>query len=291
MQMYMIQRAGKSIPGAFLFLVLAVVCLEITGWAGTPIPSDLQVVSITSTFSDDAWIVELTVDVSHDAINEVSSLVVTAYDSATGSWHFYIDRVSINDPFRSFTGSTVNDYMVTLDIPKTDSGKITIEARAAHGDDRASTSWEGWIPQEASYVFSGGLTFTDGTAPRAVGIFESTQWILSIDACGIMAVTLGTLDCRFLCEDPAAEVPTWWRVWDSTSDNDEEPDCGEIIDSGWIQAADFVCQWNQHVIEIPPGWSGEIRFQVKMKRSGLADHAGTYSATLSVDVSDASEPY
>lgn len=282
--MHMTRRVGKGISGVFLLFVFAVVCLEITGWADAPIPSNLQVVSITS--SGAVWVVQVTLDVFHDPINEVSSLVVTAYDSATGSWNFYIDRVSIDDPFQSFAGSTVNDYTVTLDIPKTDSGRITIEARAAHGDDWGSTSWEGWIPQEASHVFSGGLAFTDGTAPTADGEFESTHWILTINACGTTIVTLDTLNCRFLCADLATEVPTWWRVWDSNSDNDGESDPGELIDTGWIAVADFIAHWNQYVIEIAPGWSGKIRFQAKMQRNGVADLAGSYSATLTVDVSD-----
>jgi hypothetical protein len=269
--------------GVFVLAMVTVLQLGVPGLADAPIPSDLQVVSITS--SGAVWVVQVTLDVFHDPINEVSSLVVTAYDSAPGSWDSYIDRVSIDDPFQSFSGSTVNDYTVTLEIPKSDSGRITIEARAAHGGDWGSTTWVGWVPQPPSHVFSGGLAFTDGTAPTADGEFESTHWILTINACGIMTVTLDALNCRLLA-DLTTEVPTWWRVWDSNSDNDGEPDPGELIDTGWIAVAHFIVHWNEFEITIPPGWSGEIRFQAEMERNGLADLAGSYSATLTVDVSD-----
>jgi len=282
--MHITRRVGKGISSVFLLFVFAVVCLETTGLASAPTLSDLEVTSIASSSWDDAWVVELTVDVSHDTINEVSSLVVTAYDSATGSWDVHIVRVSIADPFQSFEGSTVYDYTLTLEIPKSDSGGITIEARAAHGDERGSTSWGGWIPQEPSHVFSGGLKFTDGTVPTAVGGFESSHWMLSVSACGIMTATLDTLDCHLLCADIGTEVPTWWRVWDTNCDNDGEPDPGELIDTGWIPVADFVAHWNKFKIVIPSGWSGEIAFQAKMERNGLADLAGSYSATLTVDV-------
>lgn len=144
------------------------------------------------------------------------------------------------------------------------------------------------IPPEPSHAFSGELEFLDGTAPTAVGAFESTHWILSVDACGIMTATLDTLDCRLLCADLGTEVPTWWRVWDSNYNNDGEPDPGELVDTGWIAVAEFIARWNQYEIKFPPGWSGEIRFQLKMKRSSLADHAGMYSAILKVDVCDES---
>ena len=261
--MYMTRRLNKALTGVFLLLVFAVVCLEITGLAVGPVLSDLQVVSIDSSFSGDAWVVELTVDVSHDPINEVSSLVVTAYDSATGSWDSHIDRVSIGDPFQSFAGSMVNDYTLILEIPKSDSGRITLEARAAHGDDWGSTSWEGWIPQQSKQEFSGELAFADGTEPEDIGDFASTEWILSVDACGMTTATLDTLNCRLLA-DPATEVPTWWRVWDSNSDNDGEPDPGELIDTSWITVADFIAHWNEFKIVIPSGWSGEIAFQARM---------------------------
>ena len=285
--MHVNRRPNKQIAGVFLLLAFAALWLGINGFADAPVLSDLQVVSIGSSFSGDAWVVELTVDVSHDLISEVSSLVVTAYDSATGSWDSHIARFSKGDPFQSPTGSTVDDYTVILDIPKTDSGRITIEARAEHGEDWISTSWEGWIPQQSKQEFSGELAFANGTKPEDIGEFASTEWILSVDACGMTTATLDTLNCRLLA-DPATEIPTWWRVWDSNSDNDGKPDPGELIDTGWIAVADFIAHWNEFKIVIPSGWSGEIKFQAKIERNGLADLAGSYSATLTVDVSDES---
>jgi len=279
--MYMTRRVGKGIPGVFLLLVLAVVCLEITGWADAPVLSDLQVISVASSFFGDAWVVQLTLDVSHQPLAAVSNLTLKAYDELGGQVAEYVDY-----PFHPHSGNFVNDYPVSIEIPKSASGYLVIKACAKHGNDWGCTTWEGWIPQEGSHVFSEGLAFTDGTAPTADGEFESTLWILSVNACGIMTVTLDTLNCRFLCAYLATEVPTWWRVWDSNSDNDGELDSGELIDTGWIAVADFIAHWNEFEIVIPPGWSGEIRFQAKMERNRLANLAGSYSATLTVDVSD-----
>ena len=280
--MHITRRVGKGIPGVFLLLVFAVVCLGITGWADAPVLSDLQVISVASSFFGDAWVVQLTLDVSHQPLAAVSNLTLKAYDELGGQVAEYIDH-----PFHPHIGSFVNDYPVSIEIPKYASGWITIEACAKHGNDWGCSTWAGWIPQESSHVFSGGLAFIDGTVPTAVGEFESTHWILTINACGTMIVTLDTLNCRFLCADLATEVPTWWRVWDSSGNNDGEPDSEELIDTGWIAVADFIAHWNEFEIVIPPGWSGEIRFQAKMNRCGIADLAGSYSSTLTVDVSDA----
>jgi len=141
----------------------------------------------------------------------------------------------------------------------------------------------------ATHEFFGGLEFLDGTQPTAAGVFESTHWILSIvNADDGMTVTLNTEGCRLMCSDLGVEIPTWWRVWDSTSDQDGELDPGELVDSGWIPASDFIVHWNNDTIEIPLGWTGEINFQLKMERSGLDDPAGYYSTDLNVTVSEGS---
>jgi len=285
--MYKAQRYCRGMVGVFFLVVLMALCLSVAMLANAPVLTDLQVVSIASSFSGDAWVVQVALDVFHDPINEVTSLVVTAYDSATGNWDVHIVNVCIVEPFQFFGGSTAYDYMVTVEIPKSDSGRITIEARAVHGDDWASTLWEDWIPQEPRVVSTGGLKLPDaGIAPTAVGVFDSTQWILSVSACRPMIVTLDTLNCRLLCADPIMEVPTWWRVWDSSSDNDGEHDSGELVDTGWIPAAGFIAHWNLYEIGVPAGWSVEIRFQLRMERSHHADRAASYSATLGVDVHD-----
>jgi len=284
--MHMTRRLNKVIPGVFLLLVSMVVCLGVDGLANAPVLDDLRISSIVSSSLNNAWVVGLTMDVSHDPINEVLSVVVTAYNSAAGDWDSHIVSVSIASPFQSFEGGTAYAYAVTLEIPKADSGRITIEARAAHSDEWGGTLWEGWIPQEPTYVFSGGLAFTDGTEPAAVGTFESTHWILSVSACEKAVITLYTLNCRLLCSALDAEIPSWWRVWDSSSDNDGEHDSGELVDTGWIAAAEFIAQRNLYKIYIPTGWSGKITFQLRMERSGFGHHAGSYSAALKVDVHD-----
>ena len=279
-------RLNKGAVSISLLVVVTLLQLGISGLANAPTLSDLKVVSISSSFSGDAWVVELTLDVLHDdngenPIAKVSNLTLKAYDELGAPVAEYVDHA-----FHPHKGNAVNDYPVSIEIPKSASGWVTIEACAKHGNDWGCTTWQGWIPQEPKHVFSGGLEFKDGTEPRAVGTFESTQWILSIHACSVTTVTLHTLDCRLLCEDPAAEIPTWWRIWDSNSDGDGKLEAGEIVDTGWIPVADFIAHWNLYEIEVPSGWSGEIRFQLRMERSGLADHAGTYSATLRVDVCD-----
>ena len=274
-------RPNKGAVGISLLAVVTLLQLGISGLANAPTLSDLKVVSVSSSSSGNAWVVQLTLDVSHQPLAAVSNLTLRAYDQLGGQVAEYIDH-----PFHPHSGSFVDDYHVLIEIPKEASGRITIEACAKHENDWGCTTWQGWIPQEPRHVFSGGLEFKEGTEPRAVGMFESTQWILSIEACGATAVTLHTLDCRLVCKDPAAEIPTWWRVWDSNSDGDGKLEAGEIVDTGWIPVADFITHWNLYEIEVPTGWSGKIRFQLRMERSGLADHAGTYSATLRVDVCD-----
>lgn len=140
---------------------------------------------------------------------------------------------------------------------------------------------------ESSYQFCEGLDFSLGTQPSDSGEFLSNQWILSVDASGVMTVCLDTKDCRLQSSDFDAKIPTWWRVWDSTSDNDGILQDGELIDTGWIPVADFIAM-NGAIITIPAGWSGEIMFQLKMKRSGYGNRAGHYSCSLGVEVDDGS---
>jgi hypothetical protein len=141
---------------------------------------------------------------------------------------------------------------------------------------------------ESSYQFSRGLDFSLGTQPADSGEFLSNQWILSVvDASAGMTVSLDTEDCRLQHADLAAEIPTWWRVWDSTSDNDGILDDGKLIDTGWIPVTQFIAM-NGAIITIPPGWSGEILFQLKMKRSGYGNRAGGYSCSLRAEVNDGS---
>jgi hypothetical protein len=100
-----------------------------------------------------------------------------------------------------------------------------------------------------------------------------------------MTVTLDTEDCRLLRADLGAEIPTWWRIWDSNGDNDGELESGELIDTGWIPVAVFIGM-NGTIITIPADWFGEIRFQLKMERSGHGNPAGHYSCSLGVGVED-----
>jgi len=292
----MIHRLAEKTVAIFLFFILAIVYCGIVALADAPVLNDLKLdqrLDDPITSFGEFWKVHLTLDLSHQPIAAVSNLKLRAYDYKEyedyGSQGAQLVAESIDHPVQANSGNFVDDYPVSIEIPKSASGHLVIEACAKHGNNGGCISWEGWIPQEPSYEFSGGLEFLYGIQPPTAGIFVSTQWILSIDACGIVTVTLDTLNCCLLCEDPAAEVPTWWRVWDSNSDNDGELDLGELADSGWIAAADFVAHWNESLIVAPPGWSGEMRFQVKMKRSGIADPAGTCSATLKVDVYDGAQ--
>ena len=278
------QRPSKKILTVFLLFATAAICWGSTCWANAPVLSDLKVVSITS--FGDFWNVELTLDVFHDdqgkgkdpnPIAQVSNLTLRAYDQLGGQVAKYVDH-----PFSPNTGNSVDNYPVSIKIPKSASGHLVIEACAKHGKNWGCTTWKGCIPQESSYEFSGGLDFLHGTQPTSTGVFESTHWILSIDACGAMTVTLNTLNCGLLCTWPNAEIPTWWRVWDSTNDND-----GKLIDTGWITVADFI-KMDGTTITIPPGWSGEIAFQLKMNRSGYGNPAGHYSCSLRVEVDDGS---
>jgi len=268
-----------------ILVTIAAASWGINGFANAPVLDDLklnQALDDPIVSSGASWVVHLSLDVSHQPLAAVSNLTLRAYDQLGGQVAEYVDH-----PFHPHGGSSVNDYSVSIEIPKFASGYLVIEACAKHGNDWGCTTWEGWIPQESSYEFSrGGLEFLHGTQLKDAGLFESTQRILTIRACAPLTVSLETLDCRLICSDLNAEIPSWWRVWDNSGNNDGKLDLGELVDSGWIAAADFVAHWNESRIVAPSGWSGEIRFQLKMERSGLGDPSGHYSTVLDVTASE-----
>jgi len=95
-------------------------------------------------------------------------------------------------------------------------------------------------------------------------------------------IALDTADCHLLpigYTDLRYEIPTEWRVWDSTSDNDGKLEAGELIDTGWLPVATFIAfiaTVDDSSITVPSGWSGEISFQARMTRHRLGDSAGDY---------------
>jgi len=258
--------------------------------ANAPVLSDLKLahdVPIVSSPSGEAWVVCLTLDIIHDdnganPIAKVSNLTLRAYNYD----EYHDPGVSpvpvatyIDHPFHPNEGNAVDDYPISIEIPKTASGHLVIEACAKHGNDWGCTTWEGWIPQEPEYHFSGNLQIPHGWAPRASGVFEGNVWVLHIKSCGVTVVSLDTDHCRLTRvghQELRFEIPTEWRVWD-----DHE---GEIVNTGWVPVAQFQAMFETNSIAIPPGWSGEIYFQARMIRNGLGDPAGDYSAALTVEI-------
>ena len=106
-QMHMTRKMNKGILGVFLLLVSAIVCLATTGLADAPTLSDLQVISVTSSFFGDAWVVQLTVDISHQPLAAVSNLTLRAYDQLGGQVAEYVDH-----PFHPHSKSFANNYPV-----------------------------------------------------------------------------------------------------------------------------------------------------------------------------------
>ena len=260
--------------------------------ANAPVLSDLKPnehLPITSSVSGAAWVVSFTLDVLHedtdaDPIAQVSNLTLNAYD-----YQEYIDptvppvpvATYTNHPFDPTVGNSVDDYPVSIEIPKTASGHIVIEVCAKYDDDWGYTTWEGWIPQQPEHSFEGSLQISGDWNPRASGVFEGDVWELHIQACAETTVTLNTDSCRLTrvgSEDPRYEILTEWCVSDSHG--------GEVIDTGWIAVALFEEIFENDDIVVPSGWSGEIYFQLRMTRCGLGDHSGDYSAALTVDVSE-----
>jgi len=271
---------------AGLVLVLYSTCVL----ANAPVLSDLWLdehLPIASSLSGAEWVVSLTLDVLHadtgtNPIAQVSNLTLKAYDYAE-----YTDpaispvpvATYANHPFDPTVGNSVDDYPVSIEIPKTASGHIVIEACAEHEDDRGCTTWEGWIPQQPEHHFAGSLQISGDWNPAASGVFEGSVWELHIQACAETTVSLGTDDCRLTrvgSEDPRYEILTEWRVWDDLG--------GVVIDTGWLAVAVFEEMFESGAITVPSGWSGEIHFQLRMIRYGLGDHSGDYSAALTVDV-------
>ena len=145
------------------------------------------------------------------------------------------------------------------------------------------------------YSFSGSLQIDTGWNPYAEGTYPSPindadAWVLHIQTDDTAAkIALDTADCHLLpigYTDLRYEIPTEWRVWDSTSDNDGKLEAGELIDTGWLPVATFIKRFDDNPITVPSGWSGEISFQARMTRHRLGDSAGDYSAELTVAVTE-----
>ena len=145
------------------------------------------------------------------------------------------------------------------------------------------------------YSFSGSLQIDTGWNPYAEGthpspINDADAWVLHIQTDDTAAkIALDTADCHLLpigYTDLRYEIPTEWRVWDSTSDNDGKLEAGELIDRGWLPVAAFIKTFDDNPIIVPPGWSGKIYFQARMTRHGLGNSAGDYSAGLTVAVTE-----
>jgi len=275
----------------FAFACLAVVLCSVVALANAPVLSDLKLdehLPITSSLSDEAWVVSLTLDVLHDdnganPIAQVSNLTLKAYDYEEYT-NPAVSPVPVatytNHPFDPTEGNSVDDYPLSIEIPNTSSGHIVIEACAKHGNDWGCTTWEGWIPQESEDHFSGNLQIPHGWNPRASGVFEGNIWTLHIQACAATMIALDTDACCLTrmagYEGPRWEIPTEWRVWDDHG--------GEVINTGWLAVALFKVMFEKGVIVVPSGWAGEIYFQLRMTRYGLGDYPGDYSAALTVDV-------
>ena len=285
------KRAERILLIAGLFIVLHSIAIL----ANAPVLSDLKPdehLPITSSLSGNAWVVSLTLDVLHDdhganPIAQVSNLTLTTYDYEDYENHGSQGAVPIAEyvdhPFSPNKGNSVDDYPVSIKIPKSASGYLVIEACAKHGKDWGCTTWEGWIPQEPKHSFSGNLRMQYANAwnPRASGVFESNIWTLHIQTCTSATVTLDTDVCCLLRVPPSIhgrEIPTEWQVWDNHA--------GEVVNTGWLPVALFKAMFENDVILIPSGWSGEIYFQMRMMRHGLGDRSGDYSAALTASVSD-----
>ena len=170
---------------AFLVVALWLVLYSTLAFANAPVLSDLRLaehVPIVSSISGKAWVVALTVDVLHDdaganPIGQVSNLTIRAYDAEAYRLPDPVPIVEYVDPsFHPNQGNAVDDYPVFIEIPKSASGYLIIEACAEHDADRGCTTWEGWIPQEPGHTFSGDLQMRNASAwdPWSAGLLKPT---------------------------------------------------------------------------------------------------------------------
>ena len=145
------------------------------------------------------------------------------------------------------------------------------------------------------YWFSGSLQIKNGWNPYDEGTYpdpikDEDAWVLHIQTDDTAArISLNTAACRLVRighVGPYWEIPTEWRVWDSTSNQDGQLDPGELVDSGWLPVVTFMETFQDNPIVVSSGWSGEIYFQVRMTRYGLGNNSGDYSAALTVDVAE-----
>lgn len=277
----MMRWANGTMLRALLLDLVGLVCLGAISLADAPVLANLEVVSIKSASLGAAWTVELSVNVSHQPLAAVSNLTTGVYDELGNLVVQEVDHA-----FYPNLGDSVDDYFLSIEIPKGASGYLVIEVCAKHGNDWGCTRWQGWVPQKPSFRFLGGLVLLQGSRAVDVGEFESAPWVLTAHAAGNATVILDTRDCRLACGGRVCEIPVWWRVWDSFSDCDGLLEYGEVVDTGWVPGPEFLAHWNLYEVQLPPGWTGEIRFQLKLERRGIVDRAGKYFAILRVEVSD-----
>ena len=278
----------RAVWSTFILAGLCVLLYAGCALANAPVLSDAKLnehLPISSSLSGEAWVVSLTVDVLHDdnganPITKVSNLTLRAYpEEDYGSPGALPIAEVVDHPFNPGGGDRADDYPVSIEIPKSASDHLVIEICAKHGNNWGCTTWEGWVPFECSHSFSGSLQIPVDWSPLATGTYEGDVWVLRIQACGAMAVSVDTEHCRVTrvgYEGPRWEIPTQWRVWDDHG--------GELVNTGWISVASFQATFESNAIHVPAGWSGNISFQARMIRSGLGDSGGEYLASLTVSV-------
>ena len=143
------------------------------------------------------------------------------------------------------------------------------------------------IEPDVEFLDGFSLQIPGGWGPRATGVFESSILSVRITTYSAAKFSLNTAASRLIRIGHVGshwEIPTEWKVWDSTSNQDGHLDSDELVDSGWLEVSAFIQTFQDSPIRIPSGWTGEIYVQMRMTRSGLGNAGGEYSAALTVDV-------
>ena len=265
-------------------------------------PPTLNELHISSTnCSEDSCDVTVQLDINHEdegdnSIAQVSNLTLNVYemteyqnqDSPTAI------ATSTDHPIKANTGDSVDGYEATISGIPHPSGCVVIEASAKHGNDVGTTTWEGSLLYGAGNYHSpldGNVNITsDVEKAKSDGWFESETKNIEVHACATdMRLEIDGTDAELVHEEELTKrLPSKWAFWQDTDlsnnliDNlpGSPPQSETSID--WLKSEDSFTK----SVQIPKGWSGEIKYKLLVERNGLNDIAGTYSGSVDLTLNE-----
>ena len=281
---------------------LAVLTLLFSSIATLASPPELSNLDIINTScKSDSCEVTIQLRISHQVqgdnpIAQVSSLKIYVF-----KLHHYENKsasqpqpiaTSTDHPIKANKGDSLEDYETTISgIPNT-CGCVVIEASAKHGNDYGYATWEGSLTTGSGNYHSS--IPADMKLPvetenaKSDALYESDTKNITVNACGSdMKLEFDGGNAEIYHEKkPDKKLNSKWTFWE---ESDLSIDLiGNLPNSPpeyehsnkWIPSENF----SKKTIQIPKGWSGEIKYKVLVKRKGLKDIAGDYSGSIDISI-------